>query len=232
MHPSNFERFIRFGGSSTFVLNTGSTFGLIVKQEAAQTGDPVRTWVDSIWSRTFGATSQVILKTEPYEFSAEALADIDQQALRAEATEAVRAATEREGIDFGTVEWGQRAMAVLEGFLNQAQQEAMGIQFYVWETQNDLRVRGSHAERDDKIFRWDTPPDGGHPSQDFGCRCYAQPLGIEGYWERVSDGVDTVTSDLSEGEGNVDHMYLDTTDNVTVGQGINLETVEEAMSYR
>lgn len=228
MRQTSFEKFIRFGGTKTFILKTGSHPGLVFKQETVPTGDLVRDWVDDVWSRTFGATSQAILKTEPYEFSAAGLSGIDQETLRADATDAVRSAMEREGIDFVSVEWEQRALAVLTGFLNQAQQEAMGIEFYVWATQHDARVRGTHADRDDKIFRWDTPPDGGHPSQDFGCRCYARPLGKEGYWDRVNEGVEEFVSHLAEGEGNVEHMYLDTNDHLTVGQGTRLFSADEA----
>lgn len=134
----------------------------------------------------------------------------------------------REGIDLTSSAWEERAVAVLVGFVNQAQQEAMGIEFYVWQTQSDARVREGHAERDDKIFRWDVPPEGGHPSQDFGCRCYARPLGKEGYWERVSEGVETFAADVDALEGTIDHMYLDTNGNVTVGQGKLLSSADDA----
>ena len=95
----------------------------------------------------------------------------------------------------------------------------MKIEFYVWSTRQDSRVREGHAERDDMIFRWDTPPEGGHPTEDFGCRCYALALGIEGYWARVRPSNDEFVADIEEGEGNVDHMYLDTRGIVTVGKG-------------
>lgn len=69
------------------------------------------------------------------------------------------------------------------------------------------------------IFRWDTAPEGGHPTEDFGCRCYARALGIEGYWARVQPSVEGFVADIEEWEGNVDHMYLDTRGFVTVGKG-------------
>ena len=32
------------------------------------------------------------------------------------------------------------------------------------------------GEKDGKTFRWDTPPDDtGHPGEDYGCRCTAEP---------------------------------------------------------
>ncbi|MFQ5443539.1 MAG: phage minor head protein [Nitrospinales bacterium] len=48
--------------------------------------------------------------------------------------------------------------------------------FYIWRTRRDSNVRSSHAEREGKIFRWDDPPDGGHPGEDYGCRCWAAPV--------------------------------------------------------
>jgi len=78
------------------------------------------------------------------------------------------------------------------------------------------------------IFRWDSPPEGGHPAEDFGCRCYAHPLGIEGYWQHVGEGVDTYAPDAHIWEGSVDHLYLDTRDNVTVGVGTLLPNADAA----
>lgn len=192
--------------------------------------ETVRQWVDDVWNQSFGATAQAILKTKPFEFSAAGLSNIDMDALRAEAGQTVLVAMEREGFDLSTEEGQQRALAVLFGYLNQAQQAAMKIEFYVWTTQHDARVREAHAERDGKIFRWDDPPEGGHPSQDFGCRCYARALGVEGYWALVSEGVDAFTADIGRWEGNVDHMYLDDQGNVTVGKGKLLSNAEGAMA--
>lgn len=46
---------------------------------------------------------------------------------------------------------------------------------YIWRTQGDDKVRSSHAANNGKIFSWDNPPDTGNPSDDFGCRCWAEP---------------------------------------------------------
>lgn len=75
----------------------------------------------------------------------------------------------------------------LNGQLTRVRQQNSGISEYVWTTSNDERVRGnpagkypdsdpSHYERDGKQFRWDTPPEGGHPGEDFQCRCTAYPV--------------------------------------------------------
>ncbi|MFN7163103.1 MAG: phage minor head protein [Pseudomonadota bacterium] len=47
---------------------------------------------------------------------------------------------------------------------------------YVWRTQNDKDVRSAHAAREGLIFRYDEPPAGGNPGEDYGCRCWAEPL--------------------------------------------------------
>ena len=228
MSRTSFENFIRFGGTKTFVRNLGSRPALEMKQDNPSQEDVVRQWVDEVWNRSFKATTQAILKTKPFEFSTAGLSDLDVEALRADAVGTVLAAMEREGFDLISDEGWQRALAVLFGYLNQAQQIAMQIEYYVWNTQQDARVRGAHSERDGKIFRWDDPPEGGHPSQDFGCRCYARALGIEGYWERIKPSVDAFAFEADTLEGSVDHMYLDTEDNVTVGVGTLLATSDAA----
>lgn len=223
-----FESFIRFGGTKTFVLNLTNHPAFEAKQDTPTREDVVRQWVDDVWSKSFGATTQAILKTKPFEFSAAGLSDLDMDTLRADSVRAVQDAMEREGFDLSSDDGQQRALAVLFGHLNQAQQAAMGIEFYVWNTQRDARVRKDHAERDDKIFRWDDPPEGGHPSQRFGCRCYARALGVEGYWERIKSSVDAFAFEADTLEGSVDHMYLDSLDNVTVGIGTLLATSDAA----
>ena len=45
---------------------------------------------------------------------------------------------------------------------------------YIWRTQDDGKVRPSHAGRNGKTFSWDDPPDGGHPGEAPNCRCSAE----------------------------------------------------------
>lgn len=47
---------------------------------------------------------------------------------------------------------------------------------YIWHTQGDGKVRDSHAENDGKTFSWDSPPDTGHPGEDYNCRCWAEDI--------------------------------------------------------
>lgn len=74
--------------------------------------------------------------------------------------------------------------------INQIRQTALGIQEYIWRTSEDSRVvgapggkypqgnamHGNHYVRNGKIFRWDEPPDDGHPGWSIQCRCVA--LGV------------------------------------------------------
>lgn len=67
--------------------------------------------------------------------------------------------------------------AKFNGVLTEARQTAIGVEEYVWVTSRDSRVRDSHADKDGKTFRWDSPPpDTGHPGQDFNCRCTARAV--------------------------------------------------------
>lgn len=60
------------------------------------------------------------------------------------------------------------------GDLNRLRQTNVGIESYIWSTSLDERVRESHAKKEGKEFRWDTPPsDTGHPGEDYQCRCVA-----------------------------------------------------------
>ena len=65
----------------------------------------------------------------------------------------------------------------LNSQLNQARQENLGIEEYVWRTVGDDRVRTTHKANNGKTFKWSDPPDKtGHPGHDIQCRCIAQPI--------------------------------------------------------
>ena len=79
--------------------------------------------------------------------------------------------------------------------LNREWQIKIGINLYIWRTQEDDRVRSLHGSRNLSIFSWETEPNGGHPGEDYNCRCWAAPyehdyrsffwnsiLGHEGGW--------------------------------------------------
>lgn len=64
--------------------------------------------------------------------------------------------------------------------LDRESQQAEGFESYIWRSMDDDEVRDSHAVNDDSVFSWDDPPETGHPGQDYGCRCWAEPMEEEG----------------------------------------------------
>jgi SPP1 gp7 family putative phage head morphogenesis protein len=73
------------------------------------------------------------------------------------------------------------------GELNRFRQQDAGVTEYVWSTSGDERVRGnpdgkypnakpSHWAREGKTFRWNKPPEDGHPGIAINCRCVAKAV--------------------------------------------------------
>jgi SPP1 gp7 family putative phage head morphogenesis protein len=60
-----------------------------------------------------------------------------------------------------------------------AREQAGPATHYVWRTRGDERVRLSHARNEGRLFAWDEPPATGHPGEDFGCRCWAEPYVVQ-----------------------------------------------------
>ena len=72
--------------------------------------------------------------------------------------------------------------------LTQARNEEVGISEYIWRTAGDIRVvgtpgglypkgnriHGNHYKRNGQTFRWDSPPEDGHPGFAINCRCVAE----------------------------------------------------------
>jgi SPP1 gp7 family putative phage head morphogenesis protein len=63
----------------------------------------------------------------------------------------------------------------LNSQLAQLEQMSQGVEVYIWQTMEDSRVRKAHERRNKKPFRWDDPPDDGHPGWAYRCRCTAIP---------------------------------------------------------
>lgn len=70
----------------------------------------------------------------------------------------------------------ERLLRAFAGAINQLRQDDLGITHYIWRSEDDAKVRHSHQTYDDRVFRWDTPPEGGHPGQAHNCRCHAEPV--------------------------------------------------------
>lgn len=105
------------------------------------------------------------------------------------------------------------------GLINERRQRALGIDQYIWRSRDDSKVRQEHAEHDDKVFDWDSPPETGHPGQAYNCRCFAEPYlldepkcepdfiaaqvahgrGVDaGVWEAIKDTLTGIWQTLSE----------------------------------
>lgn len=63
----------------------------------------------------------------------------------------------------------------LNGAIAKTYQEESGLTHYVWSTSLDERVRKEHKALEGKVIAWHTPPEVGHPGQDYQCRCVALP---------------------------------------------------------
>lgn len=64
-----------------------------------------------------------------------------------------------------------------EGTIREVVQERIGK--YIWRTQADKNVRLEHRMREGKVFDWESPPEGGHPGDAYGCRCWAEDINAE-----------------------------------------------------
>ncbi len=64
----------------------------------------------------------------------------------------------------------------LNGAIAQTRMQQSGIESYTWSTSQDDRVREEHRALEGQTFTWLSPPDVGHPGQDFQCRCVAIPI--------------------------------------------------------
>jgi SPP1 gp7 family putative phage head morphogenesis protein len=68
--------------------------------------------------------------------------------------------------------------------------------FYIWRTVRDNHVRSQHAAREGKVFSWNKAPEGGHPGEDYNCRCWAEPASHEQYWQMVDPPIEPAYPEL------------------------------------
>lgn len=89
----------------------------------------------------------------------------------------------------GRKELKKRHLKVLNEYLAERKSDRGKPRNYIWRTRGDSKVRSSHRDRDGKIFSWDNPPEGGHPGEAPGCRCWAEPTHIPTLDEEAIDHV-------------------------------------------
>ena len=64
------------------------------------------------------------------------------------------------------------------------------MDYYIWRTQGDNRVRPTHEANNGKIFCYNYPPPTGHPGTEINCRCYAED--VHAKFDGIDDNVSTV----------------------------------------
>ena len=171
-HESKFSSWIRSGGQSTFVLPLTSLVNLERKFSVV----PDRlldSIIDDALVAAVSRLNQYLPSGVSVDISAVDLTPIRDQ-LRAEVaarlTETGVAVDPNDPVITSII---SRYAEILNGFL---QTEGLHVDRYIWRSSDDSRVRAAHAEYDDHIFLWSAPPEGGHPGQDWNCRCTAEPI--------------------------------------------------------
>lgn len=165
------DRFV----SQQMAESTKSVFGVELKQPSntrkyemtktiwvSQNTTLIKSIDDQIMEKIRYSLSQKIISTANKEQTIAALAKDIQEIARVSENRAVLIATDQVG--------------KLNSQLMQYRQVNAGVYRYIWVTMNDKRVRPAHAARHGVSYRWDNPPDGGHPGWAIRCRCVAQPM--------------------------------------------------------
>ena len=171
-HESKFSSWIRSGGQSTFVLPLISLVNLERKFSVV----PDRlldSIIDDALVAAVSRLNQYLPSGVSVDISAVDLTPIRDQ-LRAEVadrlTETGVAVDPNDPVITAII---ARYAEILNGFL---QTEGLHVDRCIWRSSADSRVRAAHAEYDDHIFFWSALPEGGHPGQDWNCRCTAEPI--------------------------------------------------------
>lgn len=153
---------------------TASVFGARPRQLNTRALEMTKT----IWSSQnltlIKSIDQRILDKVNFSLSRRIIRTADKEKTIAELTQEIRAIT-------GAAEKQATLIAVdqvgkLHSQLTQYRQMNAGIERYIWVTMLDSRVRPRHRSRHGVSYRWDTPPDDGHPGYPIRCRCVAQPV--------------------------------------------------------
>lgn len=99
--------------------------------------------------------------------------------------------------------------------------------YYVWRTVGDERVRASHSAHDWETRAWDEDPD---PGEEFNCRCWAVPATPEQIDKKKKQKCfaglpweDEAKSNIKDHEKDYEYPYIDSTFNITIGYGINID---------
>jgi SPP1 gp7 family putative phage head morphogenesis protein len=189
----NLREFLRHGGSGQYVFarQNGAVYGyragISIKSEFPGYADLRADFTDQL-DRVIAENSRMLLNaltppdTVPWVTEADLrdVSDAREEALRQWDTRLTAIFEEYEThpqrLRPLRTAMEERLLRAFAGLINQLRQQDLGIERYIWRSQDDAKVRDSHAEYDDQVFRWDEPPAGGHPGHAHNCRCYAEPI--------------------------------------------------------
>jgi SPP1 gp7 family putative phage head morphogenesis protein len=183
---ASFNQFIRYGGQASIILRLRPVEPLLELKQSSP--DPagvdafeqrLRELAAENWSGIAAAFLRAGLEAYP------AAEDIEAEVGQAIATYSDQASTILESgdpfvteADLVTIsDWLARRFLTE---INERRQRELGVTHYIWRTLDDPKVRTMHAERDDRLFSWDSSFSGGHPGQGYNCRCFAEPAILDG----------------------------------------------------
>lgn len=171
-HETKFARWIRFGGKSAFVVPLN---GFAVPEFKFSVA-PERL-LDSIIDDALATGLARLNAFLPTGVSID-ITLVDLAPIRDELRDAVASRLSETGVPVNPNDPVITAILrrYAERLSGQFQQDALGLVSYVWRSSDDDQVRTAHRENDDQVFLWSQPPSGGHPGQDWNCRCTAEPI--------------------------------------------------------
>ena len=190
----NLREFLRHGGSGQYVLarQNGAVFGyragISIKSLFPGYADLRADFTDQL-DRVIADNTRMLLNALTPPDTVPWVTEADLRDVSDAKEEALRQWDTRLAVIFEEYEthpqrmrplrtaMEERLLRAFAGLINQLRQQDLGIERYIWRSQDDAKVRDSHAEYDDQVFRWDEPPAGGHPGQAHNCRCHAEPIG-------------------------------------------------------
>lgn len=134
---------------------------------------------------------------------------------------------------------GADQVGKLNGKLVQYRQQSAGIEYFIWRTRGDNRIRPNHAAKNGVVYKWSSPVE--KPGEAVRCRCVAQPVIDEqsfklvpqkNFYTNLSEN-DKILSPKGLGAGDKIFMNVEGTPPKLIDKLPNLEksTIEKSLAY-
>jgi predicted chitinase len=171
-HETKFAQWIRFGGTSEFLVLLRTQLEIENKFEVV----PQRL-LETILDKGLAAAVAQINQSLPDNSSVN-ISSVDLSDIKSEFADAVALRIGQIGLplnaDDAVINAAIRRYTAL--ISARLQQEGLGASQYVWRSSDDAVVRATHQQYDDQQFSWENPPEDGNPGAAYGCRCTAEPV--------------------------------------------------------